>query len=277
MNLVDSLQADAAEPLIMGILNVTPDSFSDGGLYTQQDQLKQRIQSMAEQGAHIIDIGGESTRPGALSVSLEEEKDRVLPALELVKQYSDCWVSIDTYKTDVMRESLALGADMINDVNALQSDGALALLASVDAAICLMHKQGQPKDMQAKPVYNDVVTQVDEFLKARVGACQQAGIDKRRLVLDPGFGFGKSLEHNQTLFQNLAASTQQGFPVLVGVSRKTMIGELLGDAPIDKRMLGSVIAALLAVQRGAKIVRVHDVAETAQALSLARSLTSNSL
>lgn len=273
MNLVDCLKNKSAEPLIMGILNVTPDSFSDGGRYIQQKQLIHRIETMAEQGAHIIDIGGESTRPGALSVSLQEELDRVLPAVELVKQYSDCWVSIDTYKTGVMRESMALGVHMINDVNALQSEGALDLLASNNAAICLMHKKGEPQDMQARPVYKDVLTQVHDFLKKRVEACTQAGIDKDRLVLDPGFGFGKSLEHNQTLFQHLAESAQLGYPLLVGVSRKTMIGELLGGVPVEQRILGSVVAALLAVQRGAKIVRVHDVLETAQALSLARALT----
>ncbi|MBE0493403.1 MAG: dihydropteroate synthase [Thiomicrospira sp.] len=277
MNLVDYLQGDKTEPLIMGILNVTPDSFSDGGRYTRQDQLIRRIEAMAEQGAHIIDIGGESTRPGALAVSLAEEENRVLPAIELVKQYSDCWVSIDTYKTEVMRASLALGVDMVNDVNALQAEGALELLAKTDAAVCLMHKQGQPLDMQDKPVYNDVLTQVHDFLKARIEVCERAGINKKRLVLDPGFGFGKSLEHNQTLFQHLTESTPQGYPILVGVSRKTMIAELLGGIPVEQRMLGSVVAALLSVQRGAKIVRVHDVLETAQALSLAKALSSNEL
>ena len=277
MNLVDCLQGDKTEPLIMGILNVTPDSFSDGGRYTQQDQLIKRIEAMAEQGAHIIDIGGESTRPGALAVGLEEEKNRVLPAIELVKQYSDCWVSIDTYKTEVMRASLALGVDMVNDVNALQADGALELLAKADVAVCLMHKQGQPSDMQDKPVYNDVLKQVHDFLKTRIEVCERAGINKKRLVLDPGFGFGKSLEHNQTLFQHLTESTPQGYPILVGVSRKTMIAELLGGVPVEQRMLGSVVAALLSVQRGAKIVRVHDVLETAQALSLAKALSSNEL
>lgn len=274
MNLLDCLKDKSVEPLIMGILNVTPDSFSDGGRYTQKDQLKSRIEVMAEQGAHIIDIGGESTRPGALSVDLEEELARVLPAIELVKQHSDCWISIDTYKTDVMRESLALGVDMINDVNALQSDGALELLAKADAAICLMHKQGEPQDMQVSPAYQNVLAQVQDFLKKRVDACEQAGIDKNRLVLDPGFGFGKSLEHNQTLFQHLAELTQLGYPILVGVSRKTMIGELLRGLEVDQRMIGSIVAALLAAQRGAKIVRVHDVLETAQALSMARALTS---
>ena len=277
MSLVDRLLVESADPLIMGILNVTPDSFSDGGRYTQHDQLKQRIQALVDQGAHIIDIGGESTRPGASNVSLQEELDRVLPAIELAKQHSDCWVSIDTYKTGVMRESLALGVDMINDVNALQSVGALELLASSDVAICLMHKQGQPQDMQASPVYEDVLKQVHSFLIERVKACELAGIDGKRLVLDPGFGFGKRVEHNQILFQNLALLTQLDFPVLVGVSRKTMIGEILNGLPVNQRMVGSVVAAVLAAQRGAKIVRVHDVLETVQALNLAKALTSESL
>lgn len=273
MNFLTRLQLATGGPLVMGILNVTPDSFSDGGHYTERDQLKHRIECMAEQGAHIIDVGGESTRPGALSVSLEEEKNRVLPAIELIKQYSDCWISVDTYKTEVMRESLALGVHMINDVNALQSEGALELLATTDAAICLMHKQGRPQNMQAKPRYDDVLTEVHDFLMARVDACNQAGINRNRLVLDPGFGFGKSLEHNQVLFKNLAKTTQLGYPLLVGVSRKTMIGELLSGIPVDQRLVGSVVAALLAVQRGAKIVRVHDVLETVQAINLADALT----
>lgn len=273
MSLVDDLNKDKATPLIMAILNVTPDSFSDGGRYNHADQLKYRISQLQAEGAHIIDVGGESTRPGAQAVSEQEELDRVLPALELVKSITGCYVSIDSYKPAVMKAALALGVDMVNDVNALQAEGAIELLACHDeVAICLMHKQGQPQSMQKAPSYQDVVVEVKGFLQQRIHACKQAGIDIERLVLDPGFGFGKTLAHNQSLFQRLTEFQDLARPLLVGVSRKTMIGQLLDDLPLDARGLPSVVAALLAVQQGAKLVRVHEVKETCQALTLAKAL-----
>lgn len=256
----------------MAVLNVTPDSFSDGGRYQQRDALKRQISEITLQGADIIDVGGESTRPGAIPVSLDEELARIVPAIELVKQYSDCAVSVDTYKAKVMQEVLALGVEMINDINALQDEGALSIVSQSNALICLMHKQGQPKTMQTQPEYQDVVSEVTHFLTQRVNACRASGIAADRIVLDPGFGFGKHLEHNQALMQNLSRLIAMGYPVLVGVSRKTMIGEILNHAPVSERMIGSVVAAVIAAQKGAAIVRVHDVLETRQALDVLMAL-----
>lgn len=272
MSLIARLHQADMPPLIMGVLNVTPDSFSDGGRYLKSDQLKYRIEQIAEQGAQIIDIGGESTRPGAAVVSVEEELERVMPALEITRQLTDCWVSVDTYKTPVMQAALELGLDLINDVNALQTPGALEAVADSSALICLMHKKGQPLTMQQAPRYDDVVAEVLSFLQARAQVCLQHGIAFERIVLDPGFGFGKSLIHNIALFQQLESLVALKYPVLVGVSRKTMIGQLLQDASVDQRMIGSVAAAVVAALKGAKILRVHDVLETQQALELAWTL-----
>jgi dihydropteroate synthase len=250
----------------MGILNVTPDSFSDGGHYLSREQMLKRIVEMHQHGAHIIDIGGESTRPGADAVSLDEELSRVMPAIELAKAYTDCWVSVDTYKPEVMREALSLNVDMINDVNALLADGALSVCAKSQACICLMHKKGQPKDMQSAPTYMDVYAEVKSFLLDRVEQCVTAGLPKNRLVIDPGFGFGKTLGHNVDLFQSLHSLTAEDLPVLVGVSRKTLFSQIIPELKVDERLIPSVIAAVLAIQQGASIVRVHDVKETKQAI-----------
>lgn len=272
MGLITRIRQADMPPLIMGILNVTPDSFSDGGRYLESDQLKYRIEQIAQQGAQIIDIGGESTRPGAAEVSVEEELDRVMPALELTRQLTDCWVSVDTYKTPVIQAALELGVDLINDVNALQAPGSLEVVADSSALICLMHKLGQPTTMQQAPRYDDVVAEVLDFLQTRVQVCLQQGIAPERIVLDPGFGFGKTLIHNVMLFQQLESMVALNYPVLVGVSRKTMIGQLLHDANVDQRMVGSVTAAVLAALKGARILRVHDVLETQQALEVAWAL-----
>ncbi|KUJ76031.1 dihydropteroate synthase [Thiomicrospira sp. XS5] len=260
-------------PLVMGILNVTPDSFSDGGQFVSKDAVLRQVDSMVEAGVDIIDIGGESTRPGAPEVSQQEELDRVLPAIEWVKKHCDAYISIDTYKPQVMKESIALSVDMINDINALESDGAMDLVAESGVAVCLMHKKGTPKNMQANPVYeNGVFNEVFKYLAARADACVHHGMKPEAIVLDPGFGFGKTLTHNVELFERLEMFSELQYPLLVGVSRKRMIGELLGDVPVNERLIGSVAAASLAALKGAKIIRVHDVAETVQALKVTMAL-----
>lgn len=259
-------------PLVMGILNVTPDSFSDGGEFVEQSVIEQRVLQMIEEGADIIDVGGESTRPGADKVSLDVELQRVIPVIEWINQRFDVPVSIDTYKTEVMRQAIAAGGQIVNDVNALQADGAVEVIAQSDVAVCLMHKKGSPKNMQDEPQYYDVVQEVSDFLIERCQLCQQAGIEKNRIMIDPGFGFGKTLEHNIELFNEMSSLLELGYPLLVGVSRKRMIGEILNDAPVDKRLYGSVSAALLAGLKGAQIVRVHDVQPTVDALKVAAHL-----
>jgi dihydropteroate synthase len=262
------------KPMIMAIVNVTPDSFSDGGQLMHQEQLKRQLALCAEQQVDIIDIGGESTRPGAQFVSLDEELSRVLPAIEMARQYTDCYISVDTYKPEVMRQALELGVDMINDVNALQEGDALSILSEYpSAAICLMHKQGEAATMQQSPRYDDVVSDVVRFLAERVQVCHQQGIASNRICLDPGFGFGKTLEHNIALFRQLDMLRALGHPVLVGVSRKSMLGALLNDLPVEQRLLPSVVAAVLALVQGAQIIRVHDVIETRQAWQLVEALT----
>ncbi|MDG6778337.1 dihydropteroate synthase [Thiomicrorhabdus sp. zzn3] len=272
MALLNHQFKELGRPLVMGILNVTPDSFSDGGRFNRADAMKSQIEEMVSAGVDIIDIGGESTRPGAPPVSLQEELDRVLPALEWVKENSDVAVSIDTYKTEVMRQTLLAGADLINDVNALQAEGALEVVSQADVPVCIMHKQGDPQTMQIAPRYDDVVADVSSFLEERVQACRNAGVKAEHILIDPGFGFGKTLEHNIALFRRLDRFAQGQYPVLVGVSRKTMIGALMGDVPVAERMVGSVVAAVVAAQKGAAILRVHDVKETVQALSVAEGL-----
>lgn len=249
----------------MGILNVTSDSFSDGGHYQQLDQALFHVEQMIAEGADIIDIGGESTRPGAQSVSLAQELAVVMPVLESIRQRFDVVISIDTSKAEVMRETIAAGADLINDVRALQNEGCLQIIANSQVPVCLMHMQGLPKTMQHEPSYQDVVQELIAFFQARINACEQAGIEQSRLILDPGFGFGKTLQQNYILLKHLKRFNDLGLPVLSGTSRKSMIGNLL-QLDVDQRLIGSVTTALLAAQQGAKILRVHDVAATKQAL-----------
>jgi dihydropteroate synthase len=253
----------------MGVLNVTPDSFSDGGLYLGRDAALTHARSMIQAGAKIIDIGGESTRPGAASVSVGEELDRVVVAVEAVAAECDVVISVDTSTPEVMREAAALGAGMINDIRALTRPGALQAAAATGLAVCLMHMQGEPCNMQQAPLYTDVVAEVEAFLAERADACVAAGIERSKLVLDPGFGFGKTDQHNLALLASLPRIAACGIPVLAGLSRKSMIGRLL-ERPVTDRLIGSVVLALLAAQRGARIVRVHDVAETVDALRLLR-------
>lgn len=259
--------------LVMGILNVTPDSFSDGGRWTTEAAIKRQAEAMQAAGADMIDIGGESTRPGAAPVPLEVELERVLPAIEWVREVSDLPISIDTYKPEVMRQAVAAGASMINDVNALQAPGAVVAVAELKVPVCLMHKQGEPTTMQQAPHYVDVVSEVRDFLLGRAQTVMaETGLGVSQVWLDPGFGFGKTLDHNVALFSELDALVEQGHPLLVGVSRKRMIGALLDDAPVEERLCGSVSAAVLAALKGASVVRVHDVKETVDALKVVMAL-----
>jgi dihydropteroate synthase len=253
-------------PLIMGIVNVTPDSFSDGGLHSSQASAVERARELIAQGADLIDIGGESTRPGAAPVSIDEERRRVLGVIEAL---AACGVPIsaDTRKPQLMREAIAAGASFINDISALEAPGALEIIAESAAAVCLMHKRGEPQNMQHDPQYEDVVREVREYLSDRVRAARAAGIAAERLVIDPGFGFGKNFEHNLALLRGLPALASLGVPVLAGVSRKAMLGRITGrDA--SERVHASVAAALFAAERGARILRVHDVLATRDALAV---------
>lgn len=261
------LPLDHARPLVMGILNVTPDSFSDGGKFDSLDLALSHAEQMIAEGVDIIDIGGESTRPGVQPVPLDEELRRVMPALYALR---DCGkpLSIDTYKPEVMREAIAAGVDMVNDIDGFRAPGALSALNESGCALCIMHMQRDPLTMQQAPQYQDVTDDVIRFLRERVNALEEHGIDRARLCIDPGFGFGKTLEHNLTLLKNLdRIATDIGLPVLAGLSRKSMIGAITGK-PVEQRMVGSVAAALTAAAHGAHIVRVHDVAETVDALKV---------
>jgi dihydropteroate synthase len=263
------LSAAAAPPggfRLMGIVNVTPDSFSDGGRYLRADAAVAHARAMADEGADILDIGGESTRPGAQPVSVAQELDRILPVLEGLRGLGRP-LSIDTYKPAVMRAALGAGASMINDINALQGDGALDVVQASDCAVCLMHKQGSPQTMQQDPHYDDVVGEVREFLAGRLAACEATGVARSRIVVDPGFGFGKRSVHNLELLRNLRTLAGLGVPVLAGLSRKSTLGKITNQ-PVEQRTVASVMAALLAVQRGAAIVRVHDVAQTREGLRI---------
>ena len=257
---------DLSRPQVMGILNVTPDSFSDGGRFVGRDAAQAQAGRMVDAGATIIDIGGESTRPGAMPVDAEAELDRVLPVLEAVLPL-DVVVSVDTMKAPVMAAAIRAGAHMINDVNALQAPKTLEVVASSSAAVCLMHMQGEPRTMQQQPHYENVEAEVFAFLTERRQAVLEAGITADRILLDPGFGFGKSLNHNLQLLSGMEALSKLGSPVLVGLSRKSMFEKLLGR-PVDERLAASVTAAVLAAQRGASVLRVHDVRETMDALRL---------
>ncbi|OOS00798.1 dihydropteroate synthase [Haemophilus paracuniculus] len=258
---------DLSQPQIMGILNFTPDSFSDSGKFFSLDKALVQVEKMLNEGASIIDIGGESTRPNAEIVSEQQELERVVPLVEAVRQRFDCLISVDTSKAMVMAETAKVGADIINDIRALTEPNALETAVRLDLPVCLMHMQGSPQTMQQNPDYDDVVDEVATFLNQRIFACLTAGIKKEHIILDVGFCFGKTVQHNFQLLKHLNAFVQSGYPVLAGLSRKSMIGAVL-DKPVDQRIIGSVAGALIAVQNGAKIVRVHDVAETADALKI---------
>ncbi len=258
-------------PAVMGILNVTPDSFSDGGQFVAPHAALRQAEQMACEGAAILDIGGESTRPGAQGVSEQQEIDRVVPVIEAVRAEIDLPISVDTSKPGVMRAAVAAGAAMINDVRALRSDGALDAAVELQQAVCLMHMQGQPRTMQQDPRYANVVGEVAEFLASRVEECVRAGLGRDLLVIDPGFGFGKTPQDNVDLLANLRQLLQIGAPVLIGVSRKSTLGALTGRE-VDERLPASLAGAVLAVERGAQIVRVHDVAETVDALRIAQEV-----
>ncbi|EJB0230935.1 dihydropteroate synthase [Vibrio vulnificus] len=265
---------DLSFPVVMGILNVTPDSFSDGGQFNALDAALVQAERMIAAGVSIIDIGGESTRPGAPEVSLEEELKRVIPAIQTIRQKHDVWISIDTSKAEVMKQAIEAGADLINDVRALQEPGALAVAAKAQVPICLMHMQGQPRSMQHNPSYQDVLKEVGEFLEERVAACEEAGIAKELLILDPGFGFGKTIEHNYHLLAHLEAFHQLGLPILAGMSRKSMVFKLLNKKPAEC-MVASVTCATIAAMKGAQIIRVHDVEETVEAMRVIQMMHKN--
>ncbi len=259
---------DLSQPQVMGILNVTPDSFSDGGKFFDPENALAQVKGMIEGGATIIDVGGESTRPGAADVSVEDELNRVIPVVKAIKQHFQVIVSVDTSKAQVMEQSILAGADIINDVRALQNEGCVALMAKYPTVpVCIMHMQGLPRTMQNSPRYDDVVDDIKLFFVQRLAEMNESGIDSSRVVLDPGFGFGKTLEQNYQLLGRLSEFEVFNLPVLVGMSRKSMIGNLL-KREVNERLAGSITTAVLAAQQGAKIIRVHDVQETVDALKV---------
>lgn len=258
---------DLTQPQVMGILNLTPDSFSDGGLFVSRSQAFAHARQMVKDGASLIDVGGESTRPGAADVSVEDELERVIPLIEAISGELDTIVSIDTSKPEVMRAAVAAGAGLINDVRALQEPGALQAAQDTDVPVCLMHMLGEPRSMQKNPQYNDVVNDVKAFLAQRIQVCEAAGISSDNIIVDPGFGFGKSVMHNLQLVKRLDEFAELGMPVLIGVSRKSTIGAIV-EKPVGERLSGSVTLAILCAQSAANILRVHDVAETVDALKL---------
>jgi dihydropteroate synthase len=264
---------DLSRPQVMGILNVTPDSFSDGGVFFAPDAALAHAQEMVAAGAAIIDVGGESTRPGAAPVALQEELRRVVPVIEALCATLPVPVSIDTRNPAVMQAAVAAGAGMINDVNALQAPGAMDMAASLRVPVCLMHMQGIPESMQENPEYTDVVAEVRQFLADRASACLATGIARERILLDPGFGFGKTTRHNLLLLQQLDRLVAEGYPVLVGLSRKSLIGKVLG-LPVDERLYPGLALAVLAVWQGAAIVRTHDVRATREAVDMCQAVSS---
>lgn len=258
----------------MGILNVTPDSFSDGGKYNTLKNAMEQVARMIQSGVTIIDIGGESTRPGAPDVALEEELQRVIPVIKAIRAKYDVWISIDTSKAEVMRQAAEAGADLINDVRALQEPGALEVAAESGLPICLMHMQGQPRTMQSNPHYEDLVKEVGEFLQERIDACEKVGIKREQLILDPGFGFGKTLEHNYHMLAHLDAFHEFGLPILAGMSRKSMLFKLLDKAPAEC-VAASVSCATIAAMKGAQIIRVHDFDQTLDAMKIISMVKAN--
>jgi dihydropteroate synthase len=262
---------DLTSPKIMGILNVTPDSFSDGGNFNNIELAFEQAKKMIEQGADILDIGGESTRPGAAEVTIQEELDRVIPIIKRMSSELDCWISIDTSKAVVMQEAINAGAHIINDVRALQEENALTVAAKLEVPVCLMHMQGVPRSMQTAPSYENVIEEVKSFLLERVDTCLKAGICQENIILDLGFGFGKSLDHNIELLAATAQFVDLKYPILTGVSRKSMFGEWL-NRDINNRLAGSLAGAMIAMQQGSQIIRVHDVAETVDVMKVLQKI-----
>ncbi|MCG9683738.1 dihydropteroate synthase [Vibrio sp. Isolate23] len=265
---------DLSGPQVMGILNVTPDSFSDGGQFQALDDALNQAQRMIDAGITIIDIGGESTRPGAPDVDLEEELQRTIPVIKAIRTFSDVWISIDTSKAEVMRQAAEAGADIINDVRALQEPNALEVAAATGLPVCLMHMQGQPRTMQANPHYDDLLKEVEKFLHERIKACEEVGIAREQLILDPGFGFGKTLDHNYQMLSHLEELHQFGLPILAGMSRKSMIFKLLDKAPTEC-VSASVACATIAAMKGAQIIRVHDFEQTLDAMKIVSMVRKN--
>lgn len=265
---------DLSRPHVMAILNVTPDSFSDGGKYHSIDLAMAQVEKMIAAGVSIIDVGGESTRPGAPEVSLEEELKRVIPVVQAIREKYDVWISVDTSKAEVMRQSVAAGADLINDIRSLTEPGALEVAAKANVPVCIMHMKGQPKTMQQNPQYNDLMQEVEEFLTERISACESAGIARENIILDPGFGFGKTVEHNYHMLANLEKFHKYGLPVLAGLSRKSMIFKVL-DKPAAECTNASVVCATVAAMKGAQIIRVHDFEETLEAMKLVEMTLNN--
>lgn len=268
-----NLTLDLSVPRVMGILNVTPDSFSDGGRYNNVDRALQHVQTMIASGADMIDIGGESTRPGAAPVSEQEEIDRVIPVIEALKKRFDIWLSVDTSRALVITEAVKAGVDLINDVRALQQPGALDAAISSGLPVCLVHMQGQPENMQQSPDYLDVIADITIFFQQNIDRCIAAGMKKNQLILDPGFGFGKNLFHNYKLLAYLNKFHHFDLPLLVGMSRKSMIGQLLHTLP-EQRVTGSVACAVIAAMQGVKIIRAHDVKETVEAMRIVEATLS---
>ncbi|MGB1464919.1 MAG: dihydropteroate synthase [Alcanivorax nanhaiticus] len=266
-----SRSLDLSAPVVMGILNVTPDSFSDGGRFNERDAALRQAEQMLADGAAIIDVGGESTRPGAAPVSEQEELDRVVPVVEVLHQELGALVSVDTSTAAVIRDSAAAGAGLINDVRALRRHGALEAAVASGLPVCLMHMQGEPGNMQDDPQYGDVTAEVMTFLRERISACEAAGISREQLLVDPGFGFAKSMSHNLTLMREMAALQALHLPILIGVSRKSLFGKVLGRE-VNERLPGSLAAAVMCVERGAAIVRAHDVRETVDAVRFAHAV-----
>ena len=264
-------QLDLTRPQVMGIVNVTPDSFSDGGKYSSTASAVEHALQLIAEGADILDIGGESTRPGAQPVGLDEELQRVIPVIEALTAVSSVPLSIDTYKPEVMRAAILAGADIVNDICALREDGALEAVTNSNAGVCLMHMQGVPQTMQVNPTYHDVVDEVKQFLSDRVDACLAGGILKERILLDPGFGFGKTTAHNIALIKHLDSLAELGFPLLVGLSRKSVLGKIAGGDELQ-RLHAGLAASVISVMKGAKIVRVHDVKATVDALKVVAAI-----